>query len=170
MAFLIGREIFKQKYIWGGPAWPLCPWPFWFSQSRSLLKHHIPTCPERPSSSPPNASLRDTPVCVLLWWLNGTNDLVIKKIVECCPSFSNVIVDFSAHHSDKLCDQVSDAVLDACLAADPNSKVACETASKTGMIMVFGEITTKSLLDYQKIIRNTVQRIGFTDSSIGTFD
>jgi S-adenosylmethionine synthetase len=73
----------------------------------------------------------------------------------------------SEGHPDKLCDQVSDAVLDACLAEDPYSKVACETAAKTGMVMVFGEITTKSPLDYQKIIRNTVKRIGFTDSSIG---
>jgi S-adenosylmethionine synthetase len=73
----------------------------------------------------------------------------------------------SEGHPDKLCDQVSDAVLDACLAQDPYSKVACETASKTGMVLVFGEITTKSPLDFQKIIRNTVKRIGFTDSSIG---
>ena len=69
--------------------------------------------------------------------------------------------------TDKLCDQVSDAILDACLANDPYSKVACETASKTGMVMVFGEITTKSSFDYQKVIRETVKRIGFTDSSIG---
>jgi len=70
-------------------------------------------------------------------------------------------------HPDKICDQVSDAVLDACLKHDPNSKVACETATKTGMVMVLGEITTSSPLDYQKIIRDTIKRIGFTDSSIG---
>jgi len=70
-------------------------------------------------------------------------------------------------HPDKLCDQVSDAVLDACLAFDPNSRVACETATKTGMVLVLGEITTSAVLDYQKIIRNTVKNIGFDDSSKG---
>lgn len=70
-------------------------------------------------------------------------------------------------HPDKIADQVSDAILDACLKVDPFSKVACETATKTGLILVFGEITTSATLDYQKIIRDTIQRIGYDDSSKG---
>jgi S-adenosylmethionine synthetase len=64
-------------------------------------------------------------------------------------------------HPDKLADQVSDAVLDACLTEDPMSKVACETATKDNMVMVFGEITTKAKLDYDKIVRQQVREIGF---------
>ncbi|MCX5744373.1 MAG: methionine adenosyltransferase [Proteobacteria bacterium] len=70
-------------------------------------------------------------------------------------------------HPDKLCDAVSDAVLDACLAADPHSRVACETIAKTGFVMVAGEITTKAILDFQKIVRSTVREIGFTSSDMG---
>ncbi|CAN8062469.1 unnamed protein product [Agarophyton chilense] len=64
-------------------------------------------------------------------------------------------------HPDKLCDQVSDAVLDVCLEQDPWSKVACETASKTGMVMCFGEITTKAKINYEQVIRDAIQKIGF---------
>ncbi|WP_300756415.1 methionine adenosyltransferase [uncultured Brachyspira sp.] len=70
-------------------------------------------------------------------------------------------------HPDKICDAVSDAVLDECLKQDPNSRVACETLAKTGMILIAGEITTKARLDYQKIARDTVRRIGYTSSEMG---
>ncbi|KAF5092481.1 hypothetical protein D0Z00_004565 [Geotrichum galactomycetum] len=70
-------------------------------------------------------------------------------------------------HPDKICDQVSDAILDACLKEDPLSKVACETAAKTGMIMVFGEITTSAKLDFQKIVRDTIKHIGYDHSEKG---
>jgi len=64
-------------------------------------------------------------------------------------------------HPDKICDQVSDAVLDACLKEDPKSKVACETATKDNMVMVAGEITTQAKLDYDKVVRGVVAQIGF---------
>jgi len=64
-------------------------------------------------------------------------------------------------HPDKLCDQVSDAVLDTCLTADPKSKVACETATKDNMVMVAGEITTQAKIDYDKVVRGVVEKIGF---------
>merc|ERR1719461_1374135 len=64
-------------------------------------------------------------------------------------------------HPDKVCDQVSDAVLDTCLAVDPKSKVACETATKDNMVMVAGEITTQAKLDYDKVVRDAVKGIGY---------
>jgi S-adenosylmethionine synthetase len=70
-------------------------------------------------------------------------------------------------HPDKLCDQVSDAVLDACLAVDPHSRVACESVAKTGFVLLAGEITTRATLDFQKIVRETVRDIGFTSSEVG---
>ncbi|MCR5294883.1 MAG: methionine adenosyltransferase [Lachnospiraceae bacterium] len=70
-------------------------------------------------------------------------------------------------HPDKLCDAISDAVLDACLAGDPMSRVACETAATTGLVLIMGEITTKANIDFQKIARDTIREIGYTDAAMG---
>ena len=70
-------------------------------------------------------------------------------------------------HPDKVCDKISDSVLDAYLAADPESRVACETMVKTGYALVAGEITSKGIVDISKIARKTIRDIGYTDSSMG---
>ena len=70
-------------------------------------------------------------------------------------------------HPDKVCDAISDAILDACMAEDPMSRVACETASCTGFVLVTGEITTKAQLDIPAIVRKTVNEIGYNDAKIG---
>src|SRR5687768_7963854 len=70
-------------------------------------------------------------------------------------------------HPDKLCDQVSDAILDAILEQDPRARVACETLAKTGMVVLAGEITTTASIDYPTIVRKTVQDIGYTSSAMG---
>ena len=70
-------------------------------------------------------------------------------------------------HPDKICDAVSDAILDACMAEDPMSRVACETATCTGFVLITGEITTKAHVDYAKIARETVCEIGYDDSAKG---
>ena len=70
-------------------------------------------------------------------------------------------------HPDKIADQISDAILDACLSQDPMSRVACETLTCTGLVVVAGEITTKAYVDFQKIVRKTVADIGYTHSEYG---
>jgi S-adenosylmethionine synthetase len=95
---------------------------------------------------------------------NGTNGTGPKKSTG---TFLFTSESVGEGHPDKIADQVSDAILDACLKEDPLSKVACETATKTGLILVFGEITTRAHLDYQKIIRQTIKDIGYDDSSKG---
>ena len=70
-------------------------------------------------------------------------------------------------HPDKICDQISDAILDALLEQDPMSRVACETATTTGLVLVIGEITTKAYVDIQKIVRDTVREIGYDRGKYG---
>jgi S-adenosylmethionine synthetase len=70
-------------------------------------------------------------------------------------------------HPDKICDQISDAILDALMEQDPMSRVACETCCTTGLVMVMGEITTNAYVDIQKIVRNTVREIGYDRAKFG---
>ncbi len=70
-------------------------------------------------------------------------------------------------HPDKMCDQISDSILDAILEKDPNARVACETATTTGMVIVMGEISTNCYVDFQKVVRNAVKEIGYTRAKYG---
>ncbi|TVP85158.1 MAG: methionine adenosyltransferase [Thioalkalivibrio sp.] len=73
----------------------------------------------------------------------------------------------SEGHPDKMADQISDAVVDAIVAEDPHARIACETVTKTGMVLLAGEITTTAVIDYEKIVRDTVCAIGYVDSDVG---
>src|SRR6266849_6640321 len=73
----------------------------------------------------------------------------------------------SEGHPDKMCDQISDAVLDALLAQDPNSRVAMESLTKTGLVVLAGEVTSTARVDYAEIVRKTVLDIGYNDSALG---
>src|SRR6202051_4336381 len=70
-------------------------------------------------------------------------------------------------HPDKIADQISDAILDACLAQDPYSRVACETLTCTGLVVIAGEITTQAYVDFQTLVRETVSAIGYNDAQFG---
>ena len=72
-------------------------------------------------------------------------------------------------HPDKIADQISDAILDACLAEDSSSRVACETLTATGLVVIAGEITTKAYVDFQNVVRGTVAAIGY-DNAVYGFD
>src|ERR671936_1921833 len=73
----------------------------------------------------------------------------------------------TAGHPDKMADQISDGVLDAVMRDDPKGRVACETLVNTGLVVVSGEISTETYVDIPKVVRDTVERIGYTDASFG---
>src|ERR1700685_4730134 len=83
------------------------------------------------------------------------------------PRFHFTSESVTEGHPDKMADQISDAVLDAALAVDPTSRVACETLVTTGICLVAGEITTKAILDVPKLARQVIADIGFTDAKMG---
>jgi len=83
------------------------------------------------------------------------------------PKYFYTSESVSEGHPDKMCDQISDAVLDAILTQDPNARVACECATTTGLVLVMGEITTRAYVDIDKIVRDTVIGIGYTDGAYG---
>ncbi|MDD4526755.1 MAG: methionine adenosyltransferase [Candidatus Margulisbacteria bacterium] len=87
----------------------------------------------------------------------------MRKRHECVFTSESV----SEGHPDKMADQISDAILDACLAQDPESRVACETMIKTGIVIISGEITTRAVINYEELVRRTVKEIGYADSSDG---
>ena len=72
----------------------------------------------------------------------------------------------SKGHPDKVADQISDSILDACLAQDPKSRVACETLVNTGLVVISGEITTKAVVDFQEVARNTIKNIGYVNPEL----
>ncbi|KAM4578814.1 S-adenosylmethionine synthase isoform 2-T2 [Fundulus diaphanus] len=94
--------------------------------------------------------------------INGFHNSLIE---EDCFLFTSESV--GEGHPDKICDQISDAILDAHLKQDPDAKIACETVAKTGMILLAGEVTSHAVVDYQKVVRDTIRQIGYDDSSKG---
>ncbi|MDE2803099.1 MAG: methionine adenosyltransferase, partial [Chloroflexota bacterium] len=83
------------------------------------------------------------------------------------PSYLYTSESVTEGHPDKVCDQVSDSILDAIYAQDPLARVACETATGTNFVAVIGEITTTAQVDYEQVVRDTLQRIGYDDQDVG---
>jgi S-adenosylmethionine synthetase len=92
---------------------------------------------------------------------------VVTSTFMSSPRYFFTSESVSEGHPDKMCDQISDAVLDAILAEDPAARVACETAVTTGLVMVFGEVTTTAYVDIERLVRDTVRDIGYTRGKFG---
>ena len=92
--------------------------------------------------------------------------LIIKLKEDFLSKFIFTSESVTEGHPDKVCDMISDAILDACMEQDPMSRVACETTACTGFVLICGEITTKAKVDYEKIARDTIREIGYTDPSM----